>query len=97
MPRRLCGIASRGAIFYSLFTASQRSPTDRRDLMNTPFNTRQTTANIGAFFAAAVVTTVIVGSQFGLAQRYDAQAHAVMAGQALSGQVAQSAVQDPAA
>lgn len=64
--------------------------------MNTRFNRRSTSANIGAFFAAAVVTTVIVGSQFGLAQRYDAQAHAVMAGQAVSGQVAQAAAQGPA-
>jgi hypothetical protein len=64
--------------------------------MNTSFNTSKTAAKICAFFAAAFVTTVIAGSQFGLAQRYDAQAHAVMAGQAVSGQVARSAVQDPA-
>lgn len=64
--------------------------------MNTHFNSRNTVAHIGAFFAAAVFSTVIVGSQFGLAQRYDAQAHAVMAGQTVSGQMAQSAVQDAA-
>lgn len=64
--------------------------------MNASFSSRDTTANIGAFFVAAVVTTLIVGSQFGLAQRYDTQAHAVMAGQAVSGQVAQSAVHDAA-
>ena len=62
--------------------------------MITRFSRRSTTARIGAFFAAAVVTTVIVGSQFGLAQRYGAQTHAVVAGQAVAGQVAQTTVQD---
>ena len=49
--------------------------------MNTPFSSRNTTTRFTAFFAAAVVTTVLVGSQFGLAGRYDAQAAAVLAGQ----------------
>ena len=48
-------------------------------------NTTSTTTRITAFFAAAVVTTVLVGSQFGLAGRYDAQAAAVLAGQPASG------------
>lgn len=47
-------------------------------------NTTSNTARIAAFFAAAVVTTVLVGSQFGLAGRYDAEAAAVLAGQPAS-------------
>ena len=53
-------------------------------------NTTSNTARIAAFFAATLVTTVLVGSQFGLAGRYDAEAAAVLAGQAVSGQVAQT-------
>jgi hypothetical protein len=34
-------------------------------------NTTSTPARIAAFFAAAAVTTVLVGSQFGLARHYD--------------------------
>ena len=53
--------------------------------MNTPFSSRNTTTRFTAFFAAAVVTTVLVGSQFGLASRYDAEAGAMLAGQPASG------------
>jgi hypothetical protein len=48
-------------------------------------NTTSTTARITAFFAAAVVTTVLVGSQFSLAHRYDAESGAVLAGKPASG------------
>lgn len=51
-------------------------------------NTTSTTARIAAFFAATVVTTALVGSQFGLAKRYDAEAGAVLAGQPASGLMA---------
>jgi hypothetical protein len=51
-------------------------------------NTTSTTARITAFFAAALVTTVLVGSQFGLASRYDMQAAAVLAGEPSSGMMA---------
>jgi hypothetical protein len=59
-------------------------------------NTTSTTARITAFFAAAVVTTVLVGSQFGLAGRYDAEAGAVLAGQPAAGLVALAPVQHTA-
>lgn len=44
-------------------------------------NTTSHAARFTASFAAAVVTTVLVGSQFGLASRYEAQSGAVLAGQ----------------
>jgi hypothetical protein len=56
-------------------------------------NTSTATARIAAFFAAAIVTTVLVGSQFGLAGRYSAEATAVLAGQPAQGLVALAAVQ----
>ena len=60
--------------------------------MNTTFTTARTTARttvrITAFFAAAVVTTVLVGSQFGLAGHYEAEAGAVLAGQSSTGLIA---------
>lgn len=58
--------------------------------MNTTSTTARLITRFTAFFAAAAVTTLIVGSQFGLAQRYDAQAHAVMAGQPAAGLMAQA-------
>jgi hypothetical protein len=51
-------------------------------------NTASNTARFTAFFAAALVTTVLVGSQFGLASRYDAQAASVLAGQPAAGLMA---------
>ena len=59
-------------------------------------NTTSNTARIAAFFAAILVTTVLVGSQFGLAGRYDAEAAAVLAGQAVSGQIARTTAPDQA-
>ena len=53
--------------------------------MNTTSNTARFITRFTAFFAAAVVTTVLVGSQFGLASRYDAEAGAMLAGQPASG------------
>ena len=53
--------------------------------MNTTSNTAHFITRFTAFFAAAVVTTVLVGSQFGLAGRYEAEAGAVLAGQPASG------------
>ena len=61
--------------------------------MNTTSNTARFITRFTAFFAAAVVTTVLVGSQFGLAGRYDAQAAAVLAGQPAGGLVALAPVQ----
>ena len=65
--------------------------------MNTPFTTARTTVRttvrITAFFAAAVVTTVLLGSQFGLAGRYDAEAAAVLASQPAGSPVAGAPVQ----
>lgn len=51
-------------------------------------NTTSHAARFTAFFAAAVVTTVLVVSQFGLASRYEAHATAVLAGQPAAGLVA---------
>lgn len=51
-------------------------------------NTTSTTTRITAFFAAAAVTTVLVGSQFGLASRYEANTGAVLAGQQATGLMA---------
>jgi hypothetical protein len=62
--------------------------------MNTRFSSRNTTASVVAFFAAAAVTTAVVGSQFGLAQRYEAQAQSLMAGQAASKKLVQRTTGD---
>lgn len=51
-------------------------------------NTTSTTARITAFFAAVTITAVLVGGQFGLASRYDAEAGAVLAGQPAAGLMA---------
>jgi hypothetical protein len=60
--------------------------------MNTNSTTARTTActtvRITAFFAATVVTTVLVGSQFGLAHRYEAHTGAVLASQSATGLIA---------
>jgi hypothetical protein len=64
--------------------------------MNTTSNTARFITRFTAFFAAAVVTTVLVGSQFGLAGRYDAQATAVLAGQPTTAPVALAPVQHAA-
>jgi len=56
--------------------------------MNTNFNSRKTAARIASFFAAVVITTVLVGSQFGLAGHFEAEAGAVLAGQPAAGSVA---------
>ncbi|MBT9486086.1 MAG: hypothetical protein IV093_00970 [Rubrivivax sp.] len=56
--------------------------------MNITSTTARLITRCTAFFAAAVVTTVLVGSQFGLASRYEAQSGAVLAGQPASGLVA---------
>jgi hypothetical protein len=56
-------------------------------------NTTSQATRFSAFFAAAAVTTVLLGSQFGLAGRYDAQAASVLAGPSAGGQVTQAQVQ----
>ena len=61
--------------------------------MNTHFNTTKATTRIAAFFAAAAVTTVLVSSQFSLAQQYHGEAGAQLAGQAPTGLVALAPVQ----
>ena len=63
--------------------------------MNTTFNSRNTTARVAAFFAAAVVTTVLVGSQFGLAGHFEAEAGSVLAGQPATGPVATAMAKIP--
>jgi hypothetical protein len=54
--------------------------------------TTTTTARVTAFFAAAAVTAVLLGSQFGLARHYD-PAGALLAGQPAAGGVALAPVQ----
>ena len=56
-------------------------------------NTTSQATRFSAFFAAAAVTTVLLGSQFGLAGRYDAEAAAVLASQPAGGPVALALVQ----
>jgi hypothetical protein len=64
--------------------------------MNTPFNTTRTATRIAAFFAAAAVTTVLVSSQFSLAQHYHGEAGAQLAGQPAAGLLALASVQHTA-
>ena len=53
-------------------------------------NTTSATVRITAFFAAITVTAFLLGSQFDLAESYNAEAGAVLAGQPAGSPVAQA-------
>jgi hypothetical protein len=89
MPRRPRGIAGSGADSYSLSIDTpplRDEAKHRRDTMNQP----TATVRIAAFFAAALVTSVLVASQFGLASRYDADAGLMLARDAVQLPLAQA-------